>query len=67
MKEIVLRVSDAKFRFIMELIQHLGIEIAEGVDISEAHQAIVRKKIAASIPSSLVPWKEARKKLNHPT
>jgi len=41
--------------------------MAEGVEIPEAHQALVRKRIAASSPSSLVPWKEARKKLNFPS
>jgi len=63
MREIILKVPEAKFRFVKELIQNLGIEMAEGIEIPEAHKEIVRKRISDSNASSLVPWKESREKL----
>ena len=55
MREIILKVPEAKFRFVKELIQNPGIEMAERIEIPEAHKEIVRKRISDSNASSLVP------------
>ena len=44
----------------MELIKQLGIQVAEDIEIPEAHKAIVRERIKSSRPENLIPWAEAR-------
>jgi hypothetical protein len=61
MKEVTLKISDKKYDFFMELINQLGIEVAESIDIPEEHKAIVRERITTSQTGEMIPWKEARK------
>ena len=60
MKEITLKIPDKKFGFFMELINQLGFEVSEEVDIPEEHKAIVRERIKTAKAEDVVPWKEAR-------
>ena len=61
MKEIKLRVPDAKLHFFMELIKQLGFEVSEETEIPEEHKAIVRERIKTAKPEDMIPWEEARK------
>jgi hypothetical protein len=63
MKKVTIRIPDKKFRFFMELIQHLGFEIPEANDIPEEHKTTVRERIKTASREDMVSWKEARKKL----
>ena len=63
MKRVTLKVPDQKLSFFLELIKHLGIEVAEETDIPEEHKAIVRDRIKTAKDEDLVPWDEARKEL----
>lgn len=63
MKEVTLRIPDKKLGFFMELIQQLGFEVSEEVEIPEEHKAIVRERIKTGKPEDMVSWKEARKQL----
>lgn len=47
----------------MELIQQLGFEVSEEVEIPEEHKAIVRERIKTGKTEDMVSWKEARKQL----
>lgn len=64
MKEITLRIPDKKFNFFIELMRHLGFEIAEESVISEKHKTIVRERIKTSKPEKMIPLKEARRQLS---
>lgn len=61
MKEIKLKVPDAKLQFFMELINQLGFEVSEESEIPEEHKAIVRERIKTAKPEEMVSWKNARK------
>ncbi len=61
MKEVTLKIPDKKFRFFMELVKQLGIEVAEDMEIPEEHKAIVRERIKNANPEDMIPWEEARK------
>jgi hypothetical protein len=63
MKQVTLNIPDNKYRFFIELVQNLGFEKAEEMDIPEEHKAIVRERIRKSKPENLIPWDEARKQL----
>jgi len=63
MKEITLKVPDKKFDFFLELVKHLGIEIAGDMEIPEEHKAIVRERIKSTRPEDMIPWEDARKQL----
>lgn len=65
MKEIVLRIPEERYNFVMELITELGLEVSNDLEIPEWHKKIVEERIEeyGLSPSSALPWKEARKKL----
>ncbi len=64
MKEITLKIPNEKFGFFMELIQQLGFEISEEIEIPEEHKNIVRERIETAEPEDMIPWEEARKQLS---
>lgn len=64
MKEVTLKIPDSKYQFFMELVQQLGFEESEDINIPEEHKAIVRERIKNSKPEELIPWEEARKQLH---
>jgi hypothetical protein len=63
MKRVTLKVPDKKWRFFFELIDHLGIEVAEETDIPKEHKAMVRDRIKTAKDEDMVPRDEARKEL----
>ena len=62
MKEITLKVPDHKIDFILELIEQLGIEVSEEIEIPEEHKEIVRERIRKSNanPERLLNWDEVK-------
>jgi hypothetical protein len=61
MKEVTLKIPDKEFDFFMELIKHLGFEVADEMEIPEEHKSIVVERINSSNPENSIPWKLARK------
>ncbi len=66
MKEITLKVPNKKLGFFMELVNQLGIEVANQIDIPEEHKEIVRDRIKKSDknPESLLDWSKVQNKFN---
>lgn len=63
MKEIILKVPDQKVEFVLELIEHLGLEASsEMMKIPEEHKAIVRERIEKSKvnPERLLNWDQVK-------
>ena len=62
MKEITLKVPDKKIDFFMELINQLGFEVSQDIEIPEEHKAIVRRRVEASSqhPNRLLDWDEVK-------
>ncbi|MEX2592800.1 MAG: addiction module protein [Anditalea sp.] len=62
MKEVTLKIPESKFTFFMELVEQLGFEVAEELEISEAHKAIVRDRIKKSDqnPERLLDWEQVQ-------
>lgn len=62
MKEITLKIPDQKVDFVMELIKHLGLEVAPKSKIPEEHKTIVRERIQKSKnnPERLLDWEEVQ-------
>ncbi|MCH8557032.1 MAG: hypothetical protein LAT84_04385 [Balneolia bacterium] len=63
MKEVTLKIPDKKLGFFMELINQLGFEVIDEVEIPEEHKDIVRNRILTAKPEDAVTWEEAREKL----
>ncbi|MEX0608699.1 MAG: hypothetical protein WD016_10110 [Balneolaceae bacterium] len=61
MKEIVLKIPDEKVDFILELIEQLGLETSDDLNIPEEHKEIIRERVRTSNSEDLIPWEEARK------
>ncbi len=60
MKEITLKIPNEKFGFFKELMQQLGFEVSEEIEIPEEHKNIVRERIKTADPEDMIPWEEAR-------
>lgn len=58
MKEITLKVPDAKLSFFMELVSQLGLEIKNNDElvISKKHQGIVLDRIQNTKEEDLLNW-----------
>ena len=65
MREVTLKIPEEKFEFYMELFAQLGLETEMEYDIPEEHKEIVRERISNSKPENLIPWKKAKKMLDH--
>ncbi len=65
MKEITIKIPDTKLAFILELLNQLGVEVAQKYDIPEEHINIVKERIAKSDldPDRIENWDVAKKKL----
>ncbi len=64
MKEIILKVPDQKLDLVMQLIEQLGLDVSFGdFDIPEEHKSIVRERINSANTEDIIPWREARTKL----
>lgn len=67
MKEIILRIPDDKVDFVLELIEELGLERTDDLEIPEAHKKIILERIRTSNPEDLIPWEEARRQFKFKT
>jgi len=63
MKEILLKVPEEQYDFVLELVQKLGIEISAVDSIPEEHKALVRDRILSEPASDYLAWSEAKKAL----
>ena len=61
MREVTLKIPESKLRFFMELIEHLGFEVTEEMQIPEEHKVKVRERIKSGKPDDLVLRTEVRK------
>jgi hypothetical protein len=62
MKEVILKVSEKKLDFFMELFERLGLEVSSAPDISEEQKTIIRERIlkSAENPDRLLDWEEVQ-------
>lgn len=58
MKEVTLKIPENRLTFFLELVEQLGFEVAEELEISEEHKAIVIERIKKSDqnPERLLDW-----------
>lgn len=65
MREVILKIPEERYEFIMELIANLGLEVEQEIEIPEWQKDIVRERIAEykKNPDIAIPWKEARKQI----
>ena len=63
MKEILLKVPEEQYDFVLELVQKLGIEVSALDSIPEEHKALVRDRILNEPASDYQAWSEAKKAL----
>lgn len=61
MKEVTLKVPDAKLGFFLELVKELGFEVSNDFEIPEEHISTVKERIKSAKPEDAILWKEARK------
>lgn len=62
MKEIILRIPDEKVDFVLELIEELGLETTDDLEIPEAHKEIILERIRKSKenPDRLLNWEDVK-------
>ena len=62
MQEVTLKIPDQKLAFFLELIKQLGLEVSEGVIISEEQMNMVRERIRKSNqnPERLLDWEHVQ-------
>lgn len=67
MKEITLKVPDHKVDFVLELIEQLGLEFTDDIEIPEEHKEIVRERIRKSNanPDLILNWDEVKDNFKH--
>jgi hypothetical protein len=68
MKQIVLKIPEEKYAFVMELLKSFNyLKIEEEYPIPKVHKDIVLERSAASKkdPSRLLDWDDAKKSLKY--
>jgi hypothetical protein len=68
MKQIVLKIPEEKYAFVMEFLKSFKyLKIEEEYPIQEVQKDIVLERIAASKkdPSRLVDWEDAKKSIKY--
>jgi hypothetical protein len=65
MKEVVIKIPDPKFKFFMELMEQLGLEVFQRYDISEEQMNVVMERIslADSDPDRIQNWDDVKNKI----
>ena len=65
MKEVVIKIPDPKFKFFMELMDQLGLEVFQRYEIPEEHINVVMERITLADADSdrLQNWDEIKNKL----
>lgn len=66
MREVILKIPEEKYEFIMELIANLGLEVEQEIEIPEWQKDIVRERIAEyeKNPDSAIPWDDIKDKFD---
>ena len=67
MKQVTLNIPEHQLEFFLQLVNKLGFEMTENLDIPEEHKKIVRERIKTANPADLIPWDEARNQLKFKT
>ena len=62
MTQVKINVPDDKYSFFVELMENLGFELDEDIDIPEEHKEIVRERIQLSKndPDRLLDWEQVK-------
>ena len=60
--EVLLRIPDERYRFVMELLDNLGLEVRSDVEIPEWQKNIVRERMAGykADASIAIPWDDVK-------
>ena len=66
MKEVTIKIPEAKINFFMELMRQLGFEVTHKYEIPEEHISIVRDRIAKSQlnPDQTEDWDKIKDQFN---
>lgn len=61
-REVTLKVPEERYRFVMELIDNLGLEVGSDMEIPEWQKNIVRERMAEykANPSIAIPWDDVK-------
>jgi putative addiction module component (TIGR02574 family) len=61
-REVILKVPEERYRFVMELIDNLGLEVGSDMEIPEWQKNIVRERMAEykANPSIAIPWDDVK-------
>ena len=62
MREVTIRLPEERYRFVMELIANLGLEVESDIDIPEWQKNIVRERMAEykADPTIAIPWDDVK-------
>ena len=65
MREVTIKLPEERYRFVMELLANLGLEVASDMEIPEWQKNMVCERIAEyeANPGIAIPWNEARKQI----
>lgn len=69
MKEIIIKVPESKFEFVIELIKNLGIKFAlkkeekEDFKVHQWQKDLVQERIKTATPQDYIPWENALKQI----
>lgn len=68
MKEIIIKVPDSKFEFVMELIKNLGIKFSlkkedKEFEVPQWQQDLVKQRIKTAKPQDYIPLEDALKQI----
>lgn len=62
MKQLTINIPDNQYSFFLELVEKLGFEKVEELDIPEEHKTIVRERMKKSSqnPDRLLDWDQVQ-------
>lgn len=62
MKEVILKIPEDRYAFVMELLDNLGLEVEKEIDIPEWQKNIVRERISEykMNPNIALDWDEVK-------
>ena len=68
MKEIIIKVPDSKFEFVMELIKNLGIKFSlkkedKEFEVPQWQQDLVKQRIETATTNDYIPLEDALKQI----
>ncbi len=63
MKKVTLHIPDHKYLFFMELLQNLGFDKSEDIEVPEWQKEVVRNRIKNTNPEEYLSWEEVENQL----